>query len=513
MNTPLLPESLKSYNSLNVLGRTEPRIFTEPLRDDLLTNEKSSYGYKVIRFARDVLNMPLYEWQEWLVIRMGELLSDNKTPRFRRVLIMVARQNGKTHLLKVLALYWAYVEKWPEILATNLSLSDAKKAMLGTLEIAQGTVLEKLVDIKKEGNNEVSFATVYGSKYTAKAATRRAGRGNSLDRVIFDEVREQRNWNTYDAAIPAMAARELAQAVFITNAGYNDSVVLNSLRDTAIEYIKTGSGDETLGIFEWSAPEGADFTDYADPVMWSYANPSLGRVPSLARVLKSEALKAATGQQEMVSFRTEYLSQFVSSTDPAIDPVKWSQSVVEGFSLQDHQDKLTMVLDVSQDRQHATLVGAAELGDGRVGTQAFKEWSGADLLGQIRNELPGLIERYKPKAFGWLPVGPATGFSTFLKDRKKKHPEWAKGVRIQEISAELTEVCEGFSNEVNSMQIVHNDNPLLTAQVIAAEKQTKGDRWVFTRRGTGHVDAAYAAAGATYLARTLTKPDYTVIVV
>jgi hypothetical protein len=513
MNMPTLPESLKSYKQppqSDILGRTEARIYTPPLRYDLFTNERASYGYQVIKFARDVLKIPLDEWQEWLVIRMGEYLEDDKTPRFTRVLIIVGRQNGKTHLLGVLTLFWALVEKWPEILGTNLSFMNAKKAMLNATKLAEGTVLEKLLGKPKEGNVDVSFTTVYGTHYVASAATRRAGRGNTLDRAIIDELREQPNWNTYDAAIPAMAARPLSQAVFATNAGYESSVVLNSLRTSAIEYIQTGSGDDALGLFEWSAPDGADFTDYADPVMWSYANPNLGRRLS-ARKLKSEALKAATGQQEMVSFRTEYLSQFVSSVDPAVDPIKWAQSAEDSFSLEKYQDTLTLALDVSIDRQHATLVGSAVLEDGRVGTQYFKEWEGADLLNQIRNELPGLIERYKPKVFGWLPGGPAAGLSTFLKERRKRRPEWARGVRIQEIGAEVTEVCEGFAAEVASMQLVHSNNSLVNAQVIAAEKLNQGDRWRFQRKGKGHVDAVYAAAGAVYLARTLTKPDDTIM--
>ena len=34
----------------------------------------------------------------------------------------------------------------------------------------------------------------------------------------------------------------------------------------------------------------------------------------------------------------------------------------------------------------------------------------------------------------------------------------------------------------------------------------RGDAWVFSRRGEGHVDAAYATAGAVHLARTMRTP-------
>ena len=89
----------------DIRGCTEARLFTPPLRE--LTRE-TSYGYAVIDFARNILKTPLDPWEEWLVIHMGELLEDG-TPRFRKVLVIVARQNGKTYLCRVLTLFWMFI--------------------------------------------------------------------------------------------------------------------------------------------------------------------------------------------------------------------------------------------------------------------------------------------------------------------------------------------------------------------------------------------------------------------
>jgi phage terminase large subunit-like protein len=62
----------------------------------------TSYGFEVIDFARDVLEHPLLPWQEFAVIHGGELLPDGR-PRFRIVLLLVSRQNGKTELPVVLS--------------------------------------------------------------------------------------------------------------------------------------------------------------------------------------------------------------------------------------------------------------------------------------------------------------------------------------------------------------------------------------------------------------------------
>lgn len=483
-------------HQLQIVGSTTPRIYTQPLRQ---LNAQTTYGYAVIEFAKEVLHYPLDPWQEWLVIHLGELLEDGKTPRFQKALVIVGRQNGKTELLKVLALFWMFVEKWPQILGVNSTLTYAKEALLETVELArESEELAPLIDRVLEGNNDIYALTAEGSKYRAKAANNKAGRGKSLDRIIVDEVRMQKDWNTYNAMIPAMSARPYSQAVFITNQGDETSIVLDSLRNTALEFIEQGSGDDSLGLFEWSAPVYADITD---PEAWAMANPNLGhRLP--VRMMRNEALLATTGPAEEANFRTERLCIKVKTLDAAVDPAKWAKSFVQG-DLRDYRDRLAVALDVSADRKHATLVAASVIDEGKVRIEFLREWEGSDILAQVWNDLPNLIEKYKPKVFGWFPGGPGTSLSSMLKTRKGVKGWAPAGVRIEEITGEVTDACEGFAAEVASLQVVHNDDPLLTAQITGAEKFYVGDRWRFTRKGKGHADAAYASAGAVLLARTM----------
>src|SRR3954467_3044218 len=77
------------------VGATIPRIFTPPLRE---LDEDGTYGWDVIRFAEGI-GWPLDPWERWAVVHLGELWHDG-TPRFRFVLMLVARQNGKTTLLR-----------------------------------------------------------------------------------------------------------------------------------------------------------------------------------------------------------------------------------------------------------------------------------------------------------------------------------------------------------------------------------------------------------------------------
>ena len=116
------------------VGATEPRILTKPLRE--LTPE-TSHGFSVIEFALDVLGVVLYPWQRALLIRALELNEDG-TYRFRKIFVIVGRQNGKTTLLTVLALWWLFVDadSFPEhlpareflILGTAQNLDIAEEA-------------------------------------------------------------------------------------------------------------------------------------------------------------------------------------------------------------------------------------------------------------------------------------------------------------------------------------------------------------------------------------------------
>ena len=50
-----------------MMGKTEPRIYTPPLRE--LTPE-TSIGFAACEYARTILKKNLYPWQEWALIHL-----------------------------------------------------------------------------------------------------------------------------------------------------------------------------------------------------------------------------------------------------------------------------------------------------------------------------------------------------------------------------------------------------------------------------------------------------------
>lgn len=470
-------------------------------------------GFDQIEFARDVLRHPLDPWQEWLVIHAGELLPDGR-PRFRIVLVLVARQNGKTELLVVLCLYWQFVAAVPLILGTSTKLDYAKESWTKATKLAERTrALDALRGRrwKREANGEQESWTSdvdddgeeISSRYKIAASNEEGGRSLTINRLVLDELRQHRDYSAWDAAEPATSAVPDAQIWALSNAGDDRSVVLNDHRDSAIEHIEAGGLDDTdVGLFEWSSAEDADPTDV---VALAQANPNLGHRKDAGQLLAAARRAVARGGAALTGFRTEQMCIRVRALNPAIDPAKWRGCLDVG-DLAAVRSRVAVCLDLAPDGAHATLVAAAVLPDGRVRLEVVQAWDGAGCTHQARRDLPGLLARVKPQVFGWLPGGPGAALAADLAARKGVRAWPPPGVTVTEIRSEVPAICMGLAELVKAAQVAHSDDPLLNAHVGGAEKLKRGDGWVFSRAGDGHVDAVYAASGAAHLARTLPPP-------
>lgn len=496
-----MTEALTPSTSLRpsvVLGSTTPRLWTPPLRE--LTPD-TSYGFEAIDFAREVLGIEPDPWEEWLLVHLGELLPDGR-PRFRQVLVLVARQNGKSLVGQILTLYWMFLDSVGLTMVTSTDRGYAKRFWESVKEkIEDNPVLRRRVKQIKLTIGDETIKTA-DSEFIFAANNGRAGRSTTLARWLCDEVREHKNRDTWDSASKAMNAVWHAQTVALSNQGDAESVVLDSLRTPAIEYIETGIGDERLGLFEWSAPDGAD---PADPEALAMANPNFNRRLDGQALIADAKRAVAAGGEELTGFRTEVLCQRVTLMDPAIDQAGWdSGRRLQAPNLAEHRDKLALFLDISLDGSHATLIGAAELPTG-IHTEVIEAWDGFGCSKRVRSELPGIVSRVKPRALGWLPNGPAAALTADLRaDRARQWPP--RGVELEPITSDTASLCMGFAELVKAGEVLHPGDPLQSAHVGSAQKLRQGDRWVFVRRGTGPIDGAYATAGAVHLARTLPPP-------
>lgn len=458
-------------------GKQTPRLFTPPLRT---LNRRTSRGYEVIAFA-EMIGEPLMPWQQWLCKHAMELNPDGML-RFRVVLVLVARQNGKSSVMRTITLWRMYMDNARLILGLAQDVAFAREQMV----LCQDTI-HACPDLEAEWGGvrlaagDEKFWLRGGGRYLVKATNRRAGRGYSIDMACIDELREQHSWDAWSAVSKTMMARSNAQLWAGSNAGDDESVVLNQLRDAAL-----AGTDPSIGIFEWSAPDGCELDD---PRAIAQANPGLGHV------INEAAISSARATDPPAVYRTEVLCQRVDHLDTAVDVGAWKACADPQGSLASKRDRIAACVDVAPDGAHVTLAAAAALDDGRVRVQIMAAWRSTE---EARFALDGILDQLTPVQTGWFPSGPAAALAPVLRKRPGS---------VELTGGKVGEACQGLADLALARRVVHPGDALLDAHISGASKLHVGDGWRFVRRGAGHVDAAYAAAGACYVAQTMPAPS------
>lgn len=375
-----------------MMGKTVPRIYTPPLRE---LTEETSLGFACVAYAREVLKKNLYPWQEWALIHMMEItgeLGGEWRFRFRTVLFLISRQNGKTVLSEVIASFFLNVLCVDSVFGTSLSLDKAEEVWEAVVQ-DQESIPSLKSELQRVGRTNGSKKLVLTGlrQYKVGAPTRRAGRGDSNDLVMLDEVREQRDWETWSAAVASTVAKPNGVVVCFSNAGDPDSVVLRQLRETAIQAIDgSQAGDfggdvdsNTLGLFEWSAEDGAP-TDDIEAL--AQANPALGY-----GYLTERALLSNRATFPEAKFRSECMCQQVATILPQPFPDgAWDGGVDPSSSIMP-ESQLYFGIDLSQDRKW-TSIGVCGLRDDgqwhievvarRTGTEWAIDWFRARAIKQ-----------------------------------------------------------------------------------------------------------------------------------
>lgn len=400
-------------------------MFTPPLRK--LTPE-TSLGFDVVDFARDVLEVNLFPWQMWLLIHMLELRPDGSL-RFATVVVLVARQNGKSTLSQVLALWFMMRWGWPLILGTAQDLDLAEEVWEGAVDLLEeDEELSGLVKKVFRVNGKKQMILENGTRYKVKAANRKAGRGLSGNLILLDELREHQSWEAWGAITKTTMAQTLSLVLTLSNAGDVTSIVLRYLRlmahkaigdpdgicreaqlqgptvidvdefvedDEDLEIEDFAQDEDTLGLFEWSAPPGCDVRDRGG---WAQANPSMNHENGIP---ERNIASACRTDPEWV-FRTEVLCQWSDGTlEGPFPPGAWEKGVNE--TVEDEHGGVTVApgntivgpvracIDMSGDRSMTYIAFAGHREDGLpqveiVAKRRGVDWVAAWLMDERRRD-------------------------------------------------------------------------------------------------------------------------------
>ena len=289
--------------SKKLRGATKPRLHSPLL--------KSESKLQDVKDLCEIVKMPLLPWQEFVLKDM--LTVDKKGNWIRKTnLILVARQNGKTHLARMLIL--AHLLKWNTnvlIMSSNRSMAlDTFRQVTYLLETNDH--LKGFVKQIRHANGTESVEMLSGARLDVVAATRDGSRGRSVNGLLYiDELREISE-EGYRAATPTTRAHPNSQTLLTSNAGDAFSTVLNDLRERAQDY-----PPKSFGYYEYSAPQ---YCKIDDRNAWAMANPAMNW-----GTITEDAIEEAIATSPIENTRTETLCQWIDSLQSP-----WPHGVLEG---------------------------------------------------------------------------------------------------------------------------------------------------------------------------------------
>jgi phage terminase large subunit-like protein len=453
-----------------------------------------------------------------------ELLPDGSF-RFRNVVVLVARQNGKSTLSQVLSLFFLYVRGTSLVIGTAQDLDVAEEIWQGAVDIVEETPdLDALkvrvvkVNGKKSLEIDADDDGRVDGRYKVKAANRRAGRGLSGDLILLDELREHQSWDAWGAITKTTMARADAQVWALSNAGDASSIVLRYLRKMAHAALGDPDGlntddepasllpvddedaddmaledNDSLGIFEWSAPPGCSVLDRDG---WAMANPAMGYT------ITERTIASACKTDPDWVFRTEVLCQWSDgSLEGPFPPTTW-ESCLDPESEIDEASGISVCVDVSWDRStaHIAFCGLHKCGRkkcdacaaGMLHVEIVASRAGTDWV------KPWLDERLERLNITGLTLqtngAPVSSILPELETLDINLVSW--------LGPDIGRAAGAFYDLVKVLGLRHLDQPVLDVAAGTAKVRPLGDAWTWDRKNsTTDIASLVAATGAVWLGR------------
>ena len=448
-------------------GATKPRLHSPLLK-----------GENKLQDVLDlctIIEQPLLPWQEFV---LKDMLTVDKEGNWihRTNLLLIARQNGKTHLARMLIL--AHLIKWPSrnilIMSSNRSMAlDTFRQIAYILE--SNDHLKGFVKQIRHANGTESIEMLDGTRLDVVAATRDGSRGRSADFLYIDELREVSE-EGYRAAIPTTRAKPNAQTLLTSNAGDAFSKVLNDLHERCLN-----RPPKSLGFYEYSAPQ---YCKIDDRSAWAMANPALGYT------ITPEAIEESIATSPIENTRTETLCQWVSSLSSPFPP----------NSIEDCSDSELVLhaggyavfgFDVSPSKRNASLCAGVLMPDGKIAVGILESWESQVSVDDLK-----IAAAIKGWADIWRP-------RTILFDR---YATQSIADRLANAGC-VVESCDGqqfyracgdLLDAVVNGRLVHNGQRELIEQFANVAAKVNDSAWrIVKRKSAGDISAPIAIAMIT----------------
>jgi phage terminase large subunit-like protein len=458
---------IPSATAPRLKGSAQPRIGPPAPAHSLLAEYEAA--------ARE-LGIKLMPWQKVSGRQMTAIERPTGRPRknsafpwkYREVAIVAARQNGKT--TTIIPRIKMALDRGEQVLHTAQNRDIPRKMFAHELV----PLLRKL-PIEYEirmANGQEEINAPNGGRYKL-VAPNASSRGETADLLIIDEVREQRDLDLMDAMLPTVIARPGGQVIYLSNAGDDNSVVLNELRRRGME-----ASEHRLCYLEWSAePE----RDIGDREGWAEANPALGHGG-----LTLENLEYAFRNRPTTTFETEHLCRWVTTMLPrVVSDADWLR--VRGKLGMWQRPSMGICVDPEMRRASAVI---AWVEDGRMCVRLFAEAGPANPI-DIDAFAEDLVKLARKERITQV------GFDPWTDKMLARHFPKAEAVN----GAGYQEACRLFVANIEAGRLKHDDDGTLLGDLAYTVRREVPSGWFATRSSADRpTTSTFAAIRALSLA-------------
>lgn len=460
-------------------GKQTPRIQT-PL------NDLPSKGEEMIQFCKDI-GWELLEWQKHLAIHAHKVKPDGRWAH-SEIGLLCARQQGKSTFMALRILTGMFL--WDEKLqvGTAHKLTTSSEIFYKIFEIIDSVPhLQSEFQKKIESKGSQELKTLAGNRYLIRA-NNSSGRGiAAVDTIYMDEVREYKDEEVWASMRYSQMSAKNPQIWIFSSAGDQHSVILNKFKARA--EAKIAGSDDTLAWFEWSAEPGTPI-DPENPKFWqgiAQSNPSLGYT------IHPDNIRSILNDEESI-IRTEVLTEWVDTINPAISPVLFAECITKDAKL-DPEKETWLAIDLSPDRKNAALVAAQKLDEEKFLVVLLRTWTNDKILDDksLANDIADEAVKYH-----LLNIGYSARTAGAVAARLKP-----AGLPIEAIDGqEYATSCDEMLSAVSSGRLRHLGQPELTKQALSAVKLPFGDGgWIMGRKASAaNISATVAMAMVSHYA-------------
>lgn len=218
-------------------------------------------------------------WQKAILQCMFGFIDKQGNRKYKEVLIIVARKNGKSTLLSAIALYMMFADKEGGAQVSCVaSKKDQAKIVFNEAKnmVVQSPLLSK--HIKKRKSD--LYVPLTFSTFEPLASDSNTLDGLNLHCGIIDELHSIKDRNIYDVSKQSMGTRTQPLLVMITTAGFVRECIYDDMYEYACKVLDgiDGFEDERFLAFIYELDDRKEWTNEK---CYQKANPGLGTIKSL----------------------------------------------------------------------------------------------------------------------------------------------------------------------------------------------------------------------------------------